>query len=299
MKKGCSRLIALFAITAVITFTVQKDVKAYNPTTVYKYDATVTDNAVNSFGLTYDQYIPAAVRVAFESEGGKVIVIPHNMVDSRVDLSGWSGGSLNNVTGYLDVNSGAPALYVNSKTVDLANRYNPETYKKVMIHEMGHYVCLEANKIRNGYYSYTFSQAMQAAFQTEYNGYKNTPGMLAVLTSSFQRNSSISEYYANVFAAMFLDPANAQAAFPNTCAAIMADLSTINAKFGSQQVAVQQLSAQQIQAQQLAAAQAAQAAAEAQALQILQAQAAQTKDPQLARQAAYQLSYYYAVKNGQ
>ena len=293
-------MVALLALTAIVSITASKEAKAYNPMVVLKYDASVTDNALNAFGTTYDQYIPLSIKMAFESEGGKVFVIPHDVVDSRVDLSGWSGGTLSNVTGYLDPNGGFPAVYVNSKTVDNSNRYNPGTYNKVLVHELGHYVCLESNKIRRGSYSYTFSPQMQAAFSAEYNGYTKTPGMQAVLVSSFQRNASLSEYYANVFAAMILDPANAQAAFPISCACINEDIAVINSKFApaiqqSQQAAA--LQALEAQNAQLIAAKQAQAAAEAQAVQILKAQAAQTQDPALALAAQQQLNLYYAMKN--
>lgn len=323
MKRVIIKYIMFLIVTIAISSTVHKDVKAYNPMVVTKYDATITDNSVNAFGSAYDRYIPAAIKAAFESEGGKVYVIPHNLVDPRVNVSGWSGGSLQNVTGYLDVNVGYPALYANSKTVDKALDYPTETSDKVLVHEIGHYVCLKANKIRNGSYSYTYSPQMQAAFNAEYAGYIKTPGMKPVLVSSFKRNASISEYYANVFAAMVMDPVNAQVAFPNSCACINADISQINAVYGqyvanqapsaqqlaqAQAIQAQQLAqaqalqaqqlaqAQALQAQQLAQAQAAQQAAIAQALQILQIQATQTQDPGLALQAKQQLALYYSLQ---
>lgn len=284
IKNVIYKTIIIISVTILTSVAVPKDVKAYDPTRVVKYDATVTDNSLASFGADYDYYIPAAVKSAFLSEGGMVYVIPHNLVDSRINLSGWAGGTLSNVTGYLDPNGGYPKIYLNSKVVDNANRYNPGTSDKVVIHEFGHFVCLEANKIRNGSYSYTFSENMKYAFTTECNNYRTVPGMSAVLVSSFDRNTSISEFYANVFAAMILEPANAQAAFPNSCAAINADIAEINGRYASsmpqpqlqqqdQAIALQQQQAQAIALQQqLALQQQAQALALQQQL-ILQQQA--------------------------
>lgn len=301
MKRNFIKVLAGLVMAAFVAVLSTADVKAYDPNRILKYDATVTDASWQAFGSAYDRYIPAALKAAFESEGGLVYVLPHNVVDARVDLSGWAGGSLNNVTGYMDPNGGFPKVFLNSKVVDRAGNYHPGTYEKVIVHEFGHYACLEANKIRTGRYSYTFSPQMQAAFQTEYTGYTKTPGMSAVFAETFRRNTSLSEFYANVFAAMILDPANAQIAFPNACAAIAEDMAVINNRFMPQ--VQQQNQAQALQAQQaaqLAAAQqqalAAQAALEAQAVQILQAQASQAADPALAAAAKQQLALYYALK---
>ena len=312
MRKKSFRLIISIALASIMTVLVPNNVKAYDPNRIVKLDATVTDSSVMSFGSAYDRFIPAGVKMAFESEGGMIYVIPHNVVDSRVNLSGWSGGSLNNVTGYLDPNGGYPAVYLNSKVVDNAKRYSPSTSDKVIVHELGHYVCLEANKIRNGYYSYDFTPENQAIINSEFSGYKNTPGMMAVLKSSFDRNVSSSEFYANVFAAMILDPANAQVAFPGTCAIINADIAQINSKFAPaltqqqtiasnvNQAAIQAQQAQALQMQQAQALQAQQAAYQQQ-LELmrmqLEALAAQTQDTLVLAQANQQLALIKALQN--
>ena len=293
--KIMTAIVAAVVVTAVST----RDVKAFDPNRVFKMDATVSDAALMTFGTTYDTYIPAGIKMAFESENGRICVIPHNVVDSRVNLSGWAGGSLSNVTGYLDPNGGAPVIYCNSKVVDNASRYREKVAEKVVIHEVGHFVNLEVNKIRYGSYSYTHTDAMKAAFQAEINNYQNVPNMLSSLYDSFRRNTDMNEYYANIFAGLILDPVNTQAAFPMSCQAVSADVALVNSKYApalesQQQAAIiaaqqaqaaQALALQQQQAAQAAAIQQAQMA-QAQAIALMQAQQAQALALQQAQQAA-------------
>ena len=227
MKKVITLL--LVAVTTVLLG--NREVKAYSPAQFVKIDPSVTDISVNTFGTYYDAYIPLPVKMAYEADGGMFYVIPHNYVRNDVNVSGWNGGNLSNVTGFLDPNGIVPIIYLNSKTVDNSNRYKPGTDSKVIIHELGHYVNLKANQIRSGKYSYDRSAEMEAAFQAECGNIKYDTVLPESLHDSFVRNTSSSEFYANIFAGLLIDPVNTQTLFPLSSAAVRNDYATIAAAF--------------------------------------------------------------------
>jgi len=206
-------------------------VKGYSTNQFVKTDITVTDASLNAFGTYYDAYVPAPLKKAYESDGGLFYVIPSNYVRSDVDLSGWSGGNLSNVTGFLDANGAVPVIYLNSKVVDNANRYRAGTDTKVILHELGHYVNLKANQLREGSYSYDVTKEMEAAYLSESGNIKYDTALPDVLHNSFLRNTSCSEYYANIFAGLLIDPVNTQALFPLSSMAVQQDYATICAAY--------------------------------------------------------------------
>ena len=225
------KIITLLLAVAVTILFGNYEVKAYSPAQFVKTDPSVTDISVNAFGTYYDTYVPLPVKKAYEADGGMFYIIPHNYVRNDVNVSGWNGGNLSNVTGFLDPNGVVPVIYLNSKTVDNSDRYKAGTDSKVIIHELGHYVNLKANQIRNGNYSYDRSSEMEAAFKAECENINLDTVLPESLHDSFVRNSSSSEFYANIFAGLLIDPVNTQMLFPLSSEAVRNDYATIAAVY--------------------------------------------------------------------
>lgn len=187
--------------------------------------AELMTNAKSTFNSYYLTSIPVNVRCSFETDGGTLNVFPEGGSNTGVYTAGWSGGGT--VAGYCELNGPTPIIYLNSKTVDRAKNFYPGTARKIICHEMGHYINAKVNERKYGVKSYTMSPEFVNAYTKERLNYVYAKKMSVGLFSSFERTGDIEEYYANIVAGICTEPVATAEAFPESYAIVYGEMNSL------------------------------------------------------------------------
>ena len=226
MKKNIKRITILLASILVIYLGYSYKTTAYDAARFVKTDVSASDNAVFTYATYYDANIPIGIRTAFESDNGMFYITPGFNDTSN---GSWAKGGI--VTGKTVISGSSPIIYISASTIDNAQAWKPGTARKVLCHEMGHYVHAKANQIKAGAYSFNSTVSFQQAYQSEIVNLQKAE-ISDTLKTSFSKAASLKEYYANIFAGLVTEPQGTMAAFPISSTMVSQDIALVSSYYG-------------------------------------------------------------------